>query len=213
MAVSAMMKKPELQKHTNEGEAAVGNTDLQTLEGQLLIASPQMADVRFRRSVVLLLHHDSDGAMGVILNQRLPAGADEYWDALGDAIRVGDHRAKMGGPVHGLITVLHDVKDGRTNDAHGRIYVLQKQEQLGKLVETLNDDPSIQFFVGHAGWSSGQLESEMAEGSWLSIPASPDLVFRHSDGDMWTLAMRAAGARFYSEVLGIHDPPPDATWN
>jgi putative transcriptional regulator len=191
----------------------VENLNLETLEGQLLIASPQMEDPRFRRSVILLLHHGEDGAMGVVLNQRLPISAAEQWEALGELVEVGDHRAHLGGPLPGSITVLHDVKNDRTNTPQGRIYVLQKQEQLEKLLKLLDDNESFQFFVGHAGWSRGQLESEIADGSWLSIPASPDFVFYNEQNDMWALAMREAGMAFYRDVLGIEDFPNDVALN
>lgn len=151
--------------------------------------------------------------MGVVLNQRLPISAAEQWEALGELVEVGDHRAHLGGPLPGSITVLHDVKNDRTNTPQGRIYVLQKQEQLEKLLKLLDDNESFQFFVGHAGWSRGQLESEIADGSWLSIPASPDFVFYNEQNDMWALAMREAGMAFYRDVLGIEDFPNDVALN
>ena len=198
----------------NTGESApVGKLNLRTLEGQLLIASPQMEDPRFRRAVILLLHYDDDGAMGIILNQRLPEGAGAHWEVLGDSIEIGDHRAYFGGPMPGSITVLHDVQSDRSHTPQGRIYVLQKHEQLDKLLRVLDKNESVQFFVGHAGWASGQLESEIADGSWLSIPASPDFVFNHDQNDMWMSAMREAGLSFYREVLGIEEFPADASLN
>lgn len=189
------------------------NLNLRTLEGQLLIASPQMEDPRFRRVVILLLHHDEDGAMGVVLNQRLPINADDSWAALGDSVEIGDHRAHLGGPLAGSITVLHDVQSDRSHTPQGRIYVLHKREQLDKLLDAIDQHESFQFFVGHAGWSSGQLESELAEGSWLSIPASPDFVFSHDQNDMWMSAMREAGLSFYRDVLGIEEFPVDVSVN
>ena len=109
--------------------------------------------------------------------------------------------------------LLHDVQSDRASAPQGRIYVLQQERQLEKLLETLNEDESFQFFVGHAGWSSGQLESEIADGSWLSIPASPDFVFNRDFNDMWITAMREAGLSFYRDVLGIEEFPEDASLN
>lgn len=151
--------------------------------------------------------------MGVVLNQRLPINADKYWEVLGDSVEIGDHRAHLGGPLPGSITVLHDVQSDRSHTPQGRIYVLQKREQLDKLLDALDKRESFQFFVGHAGWSSGQLESEIADGSWLSIPASPDFVFHQDQHDMWMSAMREAGLSFYREVLGIEEFPLDASVN
>ena len=190
----------------------MAKTNVETLEGTLLVASPQMTDARFQRTVILVLHHNEDGAMGVVLNQRLPSSADHIWEELGSQIDAGDDRAHLGGPLTGSITVLHDVQETRGMQPQGRIYVLQKQEQFDKLIDAIGDG-SYRFFVGHAGWSSGQLESEIADGSWLSIPASPDFVFAEDDGDMWVSAMREVGLNFYRDVLGIEEFPEEVSMN
>ncbi len=179
------------------------------MAGHLLIASPKMLDPKFHRAVLLILNHSENGAMGVVLNRPLPVNVPELWKALGDTVEVGDDRAHLGGPLSGSITVLHDVK---RQESQGRIYVLEKCDQLAKLLDALHDE-SYRFFIGHAGWSKGQLEAEIENGLWMSIPGVPALIFEQPANDMWLTAVREAGSSFYRDVLKIRRIPANPLWN
>ncbi len=181
-----------------------------SLEGQLLVASPKISDPKFFRAVILVLHHGNNGAMGVVLNRPLPTNAPELWDFVGDAVTVGDDRAHFGGPLSGSITVLHNVAN-TSRSPQGRIYVLEKCDQLEKLLGALQDE-SFRFFVGHAGWEKGQLEAELESGAWLSVPASPTLVFGDKS-DLWLSAMRELSLSFYQDVLKLRHIPEDPQLN
>lgn len=186
------------------------NDKFHSLEGHLIIASPRMLDPRFHQAVVLILNHDENGAMGVVLNRPLPVNLPELWTALGDTVQVGDGRAHLGGPLAGSITVLHDVK--HTKKSQGRIYVLKKCDQFSKLLGALNDE-SYRFFVGHAAWSQGQLEAEISGGLWKSIPGTPALIFEHPACDLWLAAMRAIGSSFCKDVLKLRHIPASPMLN
>ncbi len=183
-----------------------------SLEGHLLIAAPNhMDDARFNRTVVLLLHHDEQGAMGIILNRPLDRAVDEGpWQLLDLLGNQDNSRVQIGGPVNGPLIVLRSLPTEDANIRKGGVYVVEKRDQLEQLVS--QGDTQLQFFVGHAGWTTGQLEAEIAQGSWLTTKALPDFVFGEHD-DMWIDAIQEAGLAFYRDVLGVFDLPDEPSLN
>ena len=110
---------------------------MNSLEGQLLVASPRMRDPRFERTVILILHHDTEGAMGVVLNRplkQIPAGR---WQSVRKET-TGKNRFLSGGPVSGPIIVLHGAEAATDDTTMGKVYVVQKKEQLEKLLKDSN---------------------------------------------------------------------------
>ena len=153
-----------------------------TLANQLLVALPALGDPTFARSVTLVCQHDADGAMGVMVNR-----ASEY--TLGEVLRqMGiecDDKALRarpvlaGGPVHperGF--VLHD-GDGAwdsTLPITGALSVTTSRDVLEAIAR--GDGPANAIVaLGCAGWGAGQLEQELVENSWLTVPADPELLF------------------------------------
>ncbi|MEM7315473.1 MAG: YqgE/AlgH family protein [Planctomycetota bacterium] len=185
-----------------------------SLEGHLLIAAPRMGDSVFDRSVVLMLHHDENGAMGIILNRPMSFSGNQGQfgpvQLLEALAQDSDRRVQLGGPVSGPLIVLHQASESEEGSARGGVFVIERREQLEQLVQ--QSDSSLSFFVGHAGWSAGQLEQEIANGAWLSTPAAPEFVFGDHE-DMWTDAIRETGRTFYREVLNIHEFPADSSLN
>ena len=183
-----------------------------SLQGKLLIASPRMADSRFDRAVVLVLRHDENGAVGIILNRPMETNAAGPWQLLDILATDRDQKVQIGGPVAGPLIVLHPVVagEGEQRSTRGGVRIVNKREELEELVQQA--DAPLRFFVGHAGWAEGQLESEVADGVWLLAPAAADFVFAEHD-DMWINAIRESGRAFYREVLGIAQFPDDATVN
>ncbi len=149
---------------------------------QLLIALPTLSDPNFARSVTLICQHDADGAMGIVVNRN-----SEY--TLGDVlqqmqIESGDEalRARAvlaGGPVHperGF--VLHDgdrAWDSSMEIAAG-LYVTTSRDILEAMAR--GEGPArVAVALGCAGWGAGQLEYELGENSWLTVPADAELLF------------------------------------
>ncbi len=185
--------------------------DQPTLEGQMLVAAPNLSDPRFDRSVILVLHHGPQGAVGVVLNRPLDARSSEWMVKLQAQLKRG-HALFSGGPVDGSVIALQlpKKKGKNTSAGGGEVLVLKKDDQLA---DVLNKVPKhVRVFVGHAGWTQGQLENEVAGGSWYTLPADLDLLREDRQG-MWVEAIRRIGRRFYQDVLGIHEFPDDATCN
>lgn len=183
---------------------------MKSLEGHLLIASPNIGDPRFERTVVFLLHHDERGAFGVIVNRQLPETIQGLWQKLGETQCHVDRNLNLGGPVSGPIIALHSLEDAGELEIAPGLYVAEHKEQLNKLMQI--PECPIRVFVGHAGWTSGQLEEEIEQGVWSTLEATPEFIFS-DDQDLWVNAMRAAGRQFYRAVLGITGFPHNAMFN
>ena len=158
---------------------------MESLQGHLLVASPKLTDPNFFRSVVLIVQHNDDGALGLVLNRPLEPTIDSVWDQVSETPCLADGHLHRGGPCDGPLMVLH------TDPNQSQIEVLPDvhftTEKDG--VEQLVADPEgrqIKFFLGYAGWGAGQLEGELAEGSWVTMKATTEQIFlENADDAQW----------------------------
>src|SRR5579862_2190153 len=141
-----------------------------SLQGQLLISSPALVDPNFRKTVVLIAHHDEDGAMGLVLSRPSEVAADEAVPAL-DGIPGAKDPVFVGGPVQPeafmALAEFEDV-DEAAAPIFGDVGFMPAEAEV--------DDLSIRrvrLFAGYAGWGPGQLEAELAEPSWIVVAAEP----------------------------------------
>jgi putative transcriptional regulator len=160
--------------------------------GRLLVASPQTAGAVFRRSVVLLLHHDEDGAQGVVLNRPLDADVQSVLPTW-QAHVTPPGRLFQGGPVGldsalGLVTV--------PGDPHEPLGVRLLFGGLG-LVDLDAPPPvvipeiaGLRIFAGYAGWSAGQLEAEVVAGAWYVVDAEARDGFTADPDGLWTAVLQ-----------------------
>lgn len=161
------------------------------LAGRLLVASPELTSDAFRRTVVLLLDHDGDGTLGVIVNRptRLPVG--EVLPTWGDHV-VDPGVVFQGGPVS-------------TDSALGLARLRTSGEPVGwrKLHENLGlidlDAPpdllvpgirAMRVFAGYAGWASGQLEEEISSGAWFCVESMSVDAFSRAPTALWRSVLR-----------------------
>ncbi len=177
-----------------------------SLEGQFLIAMPSLREEPFARSVVYLCAHRDDGAMGLIINQRArEIDFGELLTQLGvvpaePAIRLPRHaeavRVLRGGPVEtGRGFVLHSA-DYDSADSTVRIgddVCLTATVDILRAIATGAGPAHAVLALGYAGWSSGQLESEILANGWLTCPADPDLIFDPDDGSKYDRALARLG--------------------
>lgn len=170
------------------------------LAGRLLVASPSLEDPNFTRTVLLMLAHAADGALGIVLNRPSAADVDEIlpqWRSLA----ASPPRVFRGGPVSINAAICLAVPAGGP-PAGGTPGV---EATVGGLVSIdLERDPAsvepaiaaLRVFSGYAGWAAGQLEAEMAAGGWiLADPLPGELLTDDPDG-LWTrLVSRLGGLR------------------
>ena len=158
------------------------------LDGQLLVAMPHMADKRFARSVIYMLAHSEEAAMGLIINQRAPHISFRQLlrqlsigqgEATADADQP-DVEVHVGGPVDtGRGFVLHSpdyfVANSTLSIGSG-VCLTATVDILKAMAGGRGPDRAI-LALGYSGWAAGQLESEIQANGWLHCPADPDIVF------------------------------------
>ncbi len=174
----------------------------QDLTGSLLIAHPSMLDPNFRRAVLFISAYDpKDGAMGVILNRPLDK---QVSDLVGDAPPEGlaDVPVFLGGPVgkNQLMFAAFEWEDANGLRLNHNVNVEEAHERVGA------DPTSIRAFVGHAGWSAGQLEAEMEQQAWILQKPSRAALTPERLPKLWFEIMRDLGP-WYKLLAAAPDDP------
>lgn len=175
-----------------------------TLTGQLLIAGASLFDPNFRRTVILIGHHDEEGAVGVVLNRSLEVPVYEAVPALRDLVDA-DAPVFAGGPVEpDGVVVVADFVDPSTAEviALGSIGFLpaEPDHSMGDRIRR------ARVYAGYAGWGAGQLEAELEEDSWVVEPARPEDVFHPDPARLWDDVLRRMGSAFDLLRLMPDDP-------
>jgi putative transcriptional regulator len=177
---------------------------MQSLRGRLLLASPALLDPNFRRAVVLIVEHDEDGAVGLVLNRPSETEVAEAVPPLSDLVEPGS-AVSFGGPVQpNAVCVLAEWDD---RDAAGSIVFadvgLMPAESDPAQVATAMRRARV--FAGYAGWSAGQLEGELDEPSWIVAHAQVEDVF-DAESDLWASVLRRKGGEFKLLATMPEDP-------
>lgn len=155
----------------------------QSLTGKFLLASNSLLDPNFLRTVVLVVRHDEDGAFGLVVNRPMTVTVAAALAPLIEEANHIDAPVYFGGPCQGPVFVLHtDVGIGGESPLEG-VYVTTDREAIEALL-VAGSEP-IKFFASYSGWSKGQLESELAENSWLVCDAGIGEIFAVGD-NLWS---------------------------
>jgi putative transcriptional regulator len=165
-----------------------------SLAGQLLVAEPEMGDPRFQHTVILLVRHDKSGALGIIINRPVEERSlASVLQAIGQGTTgiTGNVRLYAGGPVEpqiGFIVHSADYHISQTVDIDGRVAMTSSPEVLQDIGHGKGPKKSLIAF-GYAGWGPGQLEGELAQHGWFTIPDDPRLVFDMDRDKVWDAAI------------------------
>ena len=161
-----------------------------SLVGQLLVASPSMADPRFDRTVILMVRHNKEGAFGIVVNRPLGerplAGLLEMLGEK-DATVAGKVRIFAGGPVQpelGFVIHSTDYHGPGTIDINARVAMTSTREILRDIGNGKGPKQSLIAF-GYAGWAPGQLEGELARRDWSIAPGESKLIFDEDRDKVW----------------------------
>ena len=202
-----------------------------SLAGALLVASPTLDDPNFVRTVVLLLDHHDDGAVGVVLNRpsevatrdALTLPPELPWvpawaDAASEPAVV-----HVGGPVTPQVVVcLGRVRSWAAHPSRptvaapagwtpltGVVGAVDLDREPADLLGTVLALDALRVFAGYAGWGPGQLEHELRLGGWLVLKAEPDDAFTAKPETLWSRVLRRQGG----ELALLHTMPADPTQN
>jgi putative transcriptional regulator len=177
---------------------------VETLRGQLLVASPALLDPRFRRTVVLVTAHGEDGAMGLVLTRPTPAAVAEAVPHLGHLVADGEH-VFLGGPVEpSAVTALAELEDGAEPPVPVFDGVSFLPADLDEELESATRRARV--FAGYAGWAEGQLEAELAESAWIVEPALTEDVFCSRPEHLWSEVLERKGGEFRLVATMPEDP-------
>ncbi len=174
--------------------------------GVLLIADPFLKDPNFMRTVVFLTEHREDGTIGFVLNRQYENTLDELLP------EIEGHKLPVyyGGPVQmNTIHFLHRYPD----EIPGGIEIMKGIYWGGdfdKVIELINsgklNTERIRFYIGYSGWSKGQLGTEMAEKTWLTVEATRRLIFHEQTEEIWKDSLRHMGGDYEMMVNFPIDP-------
>jgi putative transcriptional regulator len=169
-----------------------------SLTNQLLIAMPSLQDPHFSATVTLICEHNSDGALGIVINRPLTlklGGLFEQLDLKDPDPAAVEDPVVLGGPVgpeRGF--VLHGPEKTYENSiaVSKDIQLTLSRDVIDAMAKGAGPAKSL-VALGYAGWQPGQLENEMLANSWLSVPASTDIVFDTPFGERWSSAALTLG--------------------
>lgn len=168
------------------------------LAGQLLVAEPSLDDPNFDHTVVLIVQHDPSGALGLVVNRPYgKAPTAELLSRLGvDAGPVsGETLLFYGGPVQpsvGMVVHSTDYALPDTRRITPAVAVTSNPAILADLAAGKGPKRAVPV-LGYAGWAPGQLERELAQGAWFTIPADPELIFAPDTAKAWERAVSRKG--------------------
>lgn len=191
--------------------AAAGPLAAQAVaNGSLLVASPDIRDSSFARTVVLVLRHDAEnGTVGLIVNRPTNLEPAVVFPEL--AANLGSYSGRLfrGGPIAST-RVLSLVRGVAAATVQGpevldKVFLSIDEEALADMTRLADGPEELRLFAGHAAWVPGQLEAEIRAGGWRVLPGDAELVFATKPSELWTELDRRApvGAEV---VAGLAEP-------
>jgi putative transcriptional regulator len=166
--------------------------------GQVLLAMPAMSDPRFERAVIYMCAHNEDGAMGIVINK--PLDSIDFRELLGELdiptnAESGNVPVHFGGPIEnqrGFVLHSREYSQPETllvDDSVGLTATVRVLRDLAS-----GDGPARSILaLGYAGWGPGQLESEIQQNAWLTVPARDEFLFEIANDEKWERAFNSIG--------------------
>ena len=173
------------------------------LQGKLLVSSPALIDPNFRKTVVLITHHDEDGAMGLVLTRPSDVPAADAVPSL-DVLPGSGEPVFVGGPVQPLAFMVlaeFDNVDQAAATVFERVGFMHAESEPEEL-----EISRFRLFAGYSGWGAGQLEAELAEPSWIVVDAEPDDAFADDPEELWRTVLHRKGGAFELMEHMPYDP-------
>jgi len=187
--------------------------DLRIEGGNLLASSPDMLDPNFMHRVVLICRHGDEGAYGLVVNRPCGITVDEL---LPQHPVLGHSTFPIfaGGPIgRDTMQFVHDVPQAIPGglELTDGLYMGGDLDALAAYITADEEEAGghARLFIGYSGWGRGQLDAELATGSWLPAPLIENVVFAVDGEAVWRRVVRSLG----DETRGLEDLPPDVSWN
>jgi len=164
--------------------------------GVLLVASPDLADPNFRHTVILICKHGPEGTVGLVLNRPTELLLAEALPSI-TSLQGTAHILFAGGPVQpeGILMLFRLVREpAQTRRVIEGVYLGGNLGDLERVLTQPAPRETFRAFAGYAGWGPGQLEWEMAQGSWVLAPSDAATLFEKNPADLWSDLIHAVPA-------------------
>ena len=179
------------------------------LENHFLVSMPQLDDSNFKQSVILICKHNSEGAMGVVINKLTEQIAGDIFAQL--HIEVSNYDQVLspvfdGGPVHPeLGLIIHDgiAQDWESSINIGEQLKLTSSKDILDAMANGKSPENAMICLGYAGWSPGQLENEIQDNAWFTVPVDHAILFSSEVDNKWQMSAQILGidtAQFSHQV-------------
>lgn len=175
------------------------HSTMTSLANQILIAMPSLDESYFGRTIIYMCEHDDDGAMGLVINKPTELSISKVLAELNlideENERLEEHSVMSGGPVQtdrGFILHNDDKQWSSSLKLNDNITVTTSKDILENLATEQGPNKFI-MTLGYAGWSAGQLEQELADNTWLTLDADPELIFNTPVSECWNKALEKLG--------------------
>jgi putative transcriptional regulator len=166
---------------------------VESLQGKLLVSSPSLLDPNFRKTVVLVAHHDDDGAMGLVLSRPSEVAAADAVPLL-EGLPGCDDPVFVGGPVQPeafmVLAEFENVEEAAAPIMAGLGFMPADTEPEELSIKRMR------LFAGYSGWGAGQLEAELEEPSWIIVDAETDDAFADDPDELWRTVLHRKGGSF-----------------
>lgn len=165
--------------------------------GTFLVARRGLPDPHFQETVVLLVHYEAAGAMGIIVNRPSHVALAELFPSISELRRRPDP-VFLGGPVaHERMLFLFRAASPPASGTpvFSDVFVSSSPDLLRETVRRAGDRPVFRVFVGQAGWGPGQLDREIARGDWHLVTADTETVFETRPSEIWPTLIQGKGGR------------------
>ena len=181
-----------------------------SLAGHFLVASRYLRDPNFAKSVVLMIRHDDEGALGVVINRPADKTVRDVWDTIGFDPCDRDELIYIGGPVPGPLIAVHMLEPFSEREVLPGVHVAMHRDAIDLIVR--KKDQPLRLYSGHAGWGSGQLEGELEAGGWLTTEATKDEIFADHES-IWKSVTERIGLEIMAPHFDEKLVPPDPSLN
>jgi putative transcriptional regulator len=188
-------------------------SELNISQGSFLAAGPELLDPNFMHTVVLMCQHSEQGAYGLVINRPSEFAARDVL-ASHELLKKSALRMYIGGPVSlETLQVLHRLPEkiqGGLQIAED-LWIGGELDDVGRLAldEPGEAEAGVRLLLGYSGWGAGQLEFELATGSWLPAPGASKHIFQLDPKTIWRDVVRGLGPQYKA----LADEPPEPEWN
>ena len=177
--------------------------------GKLLVASRNLGDPHFARSVVLLVHYDENSVVGLILNRRTDVPISKVLDL--KAAKERSDPVYIGGPVEpsaALALFQSSANIEKAEDIFGDVYLISQKDLFKKTLTAQPDPHTFHVYLGYAGWTPAQLRAEVQLGAWFVLPADPAAVFNSDPASLWAQMIQKTELQLAQTEPFVEIPQP-----